>query len=245
MKIKLPDVTLAMVDRVDPDWSARTLNYCCRKIEFASVELWSFEKPRVAFRGKFHRIPKFTYKEHFQWMSDTWPQYISAKFVLNVHKDGFILNPHLWNKEFLQYDYIGAPWPVFWGHVFRVGNGGFSLRSRRFLQATMANGHLVKDAPEDLFYCVTMRPEFEARGIRYAPVELAATFSQEHPIEEVPFDDTKVFGFHAWTHDSRKKLCHDIRDGVFDEKPGLLKRLGRLFGKALPPKASTHRVCEQ
>jgi hypothetical protein len=61
--------------------------------------------------------------------------YIDSDFVLLVEWDGYIINPTAWTNEFLNFDYIGAVW----GHHkdgFRVGNGGFSLRSRKLLLAT-------------------------------------------------------------------------------------------------------------
>lgn len=38
--------------------------------------------------------------------------YIETDFVMLVHYDGFIVHPELWRDEFLDYDYIGAPWPL-------------------------------------------------------------------------------------------------------------------------------------
>ena len=60
----------------------------------------------------------------------------SREFLLQIPTETFLIaqtdsmiNPN--NKEFLakflQYDYVGAPWP--WDHL-HVGNGGFSLRKR-------------------------------------------------------------------------------------------------------------------
>lgn len=36
--------------------------------------------------------------------------YIETPHVLVVQYDGFILNPDAWTDEFLEYDYVGAPW---------------------------------------------------------------------------------------------------------------------------------------
>ena len=40
-----------------------------------------------------------------------------------------------WRDEFLEYDYIGAPWNVPAGSRNNIGNGGFSLR-RKFLEVS-------------------------------------------------------------------------------------------------------------
>ena len=79
--------------------------------------------------------------------------------------------------DFLAWDYIGAPW-VYKNRPSEVGNGGFSLRSRALLQATMSlpwDGH----EPEDAAICRTMRPQLESQfGLKFAPLNLAARFSQ-------------------------------------------------------------------
>ncbi len=36
--------------------------------------------------------------------------YVATPFALVIQYDGFILNPDAWRDEFLDYDYIGAPW---------------------------------------------------------------------------------------------------------------------------------------
>ena len=41
--------------------------------------------------------------------------------------DGYVLSGDRFLKT-LSYDYIGAPWPHYQSH--KVGNGGFSMRSR-------------------------------------------------------------------------------------------------------------------
>ena len=71
---------------------------------------------------------------------------VNGKFALIVQADGYVINPHSWTSEFLNYDYIGAPWPLTdsayidpFGNHQRVGNGGFSLRSKKLLQTPLTN----------------------------------------------------------------------------------------------------------
>jgi hypothetical protein len=52
-----------------------------------------------------------------------------------------IVRPELWSNDFLEYDYIGAPWMYSdtsyitdEGEHVPVGNGGFCLRSKKFLE---------------------------------------------------------------------------------------------------------------
>jgi hypothetical protein len=122
-------------------------------------------------------------------------KYITTDFCLVVQHDGFILNPEVWTDEFLQYDYIGAAWPGGY-YVNRVGNGGFSLRSKKFLDACLdifKNEDIMEN--EDLLICVLRYEDFIAKGIRYAPVELAVKFSIEDLIPEITTMHT--FGFHG------------------------------------------------
>ena len=111
-----------------------------------------------------------------------------------MHDDGFILNPHLWNDEFLNYDYIGAPWKEHAKH--RVGNGGFCLRSRRLLYLSQFIPYY-PDAHDDELICITYRKFFEDNGIKYAPLELAMKFALESQIPECDYDLDKCFGFHG------------------------------------------------
>ena len=59
---------------------------------------------------------------------------IATDFVQIIQWDGYVINGPAWTNEFLDYDYIGARW-WFRKHDRNVGNGGFSLRSRRLLEA--------------------------------------------------------------------------------------------------------------
>jgi hypothetical protein len=123
------------------------------------------------------------------------PKYIETDFCLVVQHDGFILNPDKWTDEFLNYDYIGAAWPDGY-YVNRVGNGGFSLRSKKFLDAGLdifEKESIMEN--EDLLICVTRYEDFIKRGIQYAPVDLAVQFSIEDMIPEIKTMDT--FGFHG------------------------------------------------
>ena len=61
-------------------------------------------------------------------------RYINTKFCLVTQWDGWVINSQKWNSEFLNYDYIGAIWPDYSSN--QIGNGGFSLRSKKLLRST-------------------------------------------------------------------------------------------------------------
>jgi len=73
------------------------------------------------------------------WYSDITlrllPAVVSTDFNIVIQCDGFAVNAEAWTDQFLEYDYIGAPW-LWWGPPNeQVGNGGFSWRSRRLYDA--------------------------------------------------------------------------------------------------------------
>jgi hypothetical protein len=71
-------------------------------------------------------------------------------FVLSVQLDGFPTRPDLWSDDFLQFDYIGAPWPAEL-NPYRVGNSGFSLRSRKWHEVSATLPY--NNQGDDEFWC--------------------------------------------------------------------------------------------
>lgn len=111
-----------------------------------------------------------------------------------IQTDGYPCNHAAWTDEFLNYDYIGAVWP--WENL-QVGNGGFSLRSRRLMNALtqMDLAHWMSH-PEDAVICLHLRKTLENEyGIRFAPPEIADRFSIEWNMDSSWFG--RSFGFHG------------------------------------------------
>ena len=141
-------------------------------------------------------------------------RHVDTEFCLLIQDHAFIINSDAWTDEFLQYDYIGAPWPYRensyltpFGEHIRVGNGGFSLRSKKLLEVPLkkeipfdcTTGDFYKhfnanNFAEDGNICVHNRHLFIDEGCKFAPLELAAKFSYESAVPEnqgiIPF------GFH-------------------------------------------------
>lgn len=123
---------------------------------------------------------------------------IETDYVLMVQSDGFILNPSKWKNSFLDYDYIGAPWP--WHNT--VGNGGFCLKSKKFLdlasKLTYNPSHPeYPSCPEDYFLCVLNRDYFINNNCLFPSLETALSFSFEHPIPGINKTIHDSFGFHG------------------------------------------------
>ena len=139
-------------------------------------------------------VPTGPRSDYERQIIEELPKWFSTDFCLFQEWDAAVLNPSSWNPTWLEYDFIGAPWP----HDFNelsyppctkdncVGNGGFSLRSQRFANAT---AELFRKSPDkqaalrlsDAWICRTIRPYLEdALGLTFATEDDAARFSCEN-----------------------------------------------------------------
>jgi hypothetical protein len=195
MPKELPDVTVVIVDTVAHDLARKAVLSTLRQITPAAVHVWSdSEIAAPLLRGlvKFFRIePLADIEGYNQTLWYRVPDQVRTSHFLIVQWDGWVIDGEAWRDEFLDYDYIGAPWH--WHSHYQVGNGGFSLRSLRLHQYLAAcRNELPGVFPEDDRICRTYRPQLELVGIRFAPVPLAAHFSFEH----MRPGDHSTFGFH-------------------------------------------------
>ena len=84
-----------------------------------------------------------------------WKQ-IPGEKILFFQTDSIMCSnsPHK-ITDYLQYDYIGAPWNPAWypfNKTYLVGNGGFSLRSRSKILALLVLIPYNSQIPEDMWY---------------------------------------------------------------------------------------------
>ena len=213
-KLKLPNVTLAAMTSVSVYETVKALQYSMRGIEFAQVVLITHKKPwylpkEITYKhiDRLTNIDDFNYKIAYDLCD-----YIDTDYVLLVHHDGFVIHPEKWRDEFLDYDYIGSPWPIpsdgkmhsfhdIYGNWVRVGNS-VGIRSKQLLEfPRKANLEWTRDEEglynEDIFLCCRHKHEIEAAGMKFAPLEVAKYFGHEMTIPE--FDDVDApFLFHKW-----------------------------------------------
>jgi hypothetical protein len=209
-KIKLSNVTLVAVATRDVEETLEALMFSCREIEFKSIKLFSHFTPYCKYEGvDFIRIQKMkNIDEWSRFIIYDLNNYIDSEYILLVHADGFIVNPKSWRNEFLEYDYIGAPWPLpidnfsyrdINGNIVRVGNS-VSLRSKKILELpTKLNLPWEADHGfynEDGFLCVKNKHILEKNGIKFATLNIAKFFAHESMIPEIR--NIKPFAFHKW-----------------------------------------------
>lgn len=164
----LPDVTLLCIDS-HVDRIHEPLRKCTEYIRFGDVQL-------------IH--PDIRSKEEYSaYCIDHMHEHIATSHVLVFQYDGYVNNWMAWDNDWLQYDYIGAPW--YYQDGMDVGNGGFSLRSKRLMEA--ASRICKFKHPEDHHICRTYRREMEAIGMKFAPREVAERFAFEGYLQPTTF----------------------------------------------------------
>jgi hypothetical protein len=214
--INLPDVTMLAIccdNRVEG--TIKALEYSCREIDFGAIKFISDKKP--------DKLPdyitweectpiKSTYDFDVYSVEHMW-KHLKTSHALYCQDHGFVINPQCWTDEFLEFSFLGSPWPirpefisVSTGEMVRVGNGGFSLRSKELLELPHKLGlHVVYDrgySSDDGLVNSYFRKIFRDNGIKYAPVELAAKFAFENLVAENV--GVESLGFHRYRNPTVK-----------------------------------------
>jgi hypothetical protein len=207
--LKLSDTTLVCMSSTNIEGSINALLVSSRDIDFDSIKFITHSKPNSLDSSiEYHYIENIKSIDEYSYnMIYKLDKYIDTNFVLVVQADGYVVNPSAWQDVFFDYDYIGAPFPMptdsfsyrdIYGNIFRVGNGGFSLRSKKLVE--LPNKLNLPWKPfhgyynEDGFICAMNRHIYEENGCKFAPIEVAKYFSHEHKIPETL--NIKPFGFH-------------------------------------------------
>lgn len=191
-RLDLPQVTLIAATSINVEATLLAIEACQAKVRFAACKLLTHERPARTLPGlEVVIIPRLTSSEQYsRLILSGLAAHVDTSHCLIVQWDGYVLDAERWNPQFLDYDYVGASWPHFHdGHD--VGNGGFSLRSRRLIDTCrlpqFSPGH-----PEDVAIGRKNRDWLEAQGMRFAPRKLADEFSAERASSP-----DVTFGFHG------------------------------------------------
>jgi hypothetical protein len=191
-QLRLPQVTLCAVTSVNVAATLRAMEACIAQVAFADCLLLTDAPVRAPHPDirvvQIDRINSSAAYSNFLLFDLV--AYIETSHCLVVQWDGHLIDAQRWRSQFLDYDYIGAGWPQFDdGHD--VGNGGFSLRSRRLMKACREPGfHSIH--PEDVAIGRLNRDWLEERSMRFPPRALADLFSAERA-----GDVDTAFGYHG------------------------------------------------
>ncbi|MBY0367959.1 MAG: DUF5672 family protein [Roseateles sp.] len=182
-------VTLVCVENRRLELAMHALRRSTAQLRFHDVLLFTDQDWQAENINIIRCKPIRSAEDYSRFMLSDFHRHIRTPHFLVTQWDGFVLNPAKWRDDFLDWDYIGAPWPYF---DDLVGNGGFSLRSVRLHQAVQTLD-TNECHPEDLFICQKHRLHLETLGMRFAPAKLAHAFSAETGgFERQPF------GFHRF-----------------------------------------------
>ena len=191
--LNLSNVTLLCVETRDPELAHWAIDRCLAGTRFAKVvlitnlDLVNNKRADIEYA---QAPPIATTKDYSKLLLTGVDQYVVGSHVLIIQWDSFITHPNLWRNEFLDYDYIGPVWPHH--PQTPVGNGGFSLRSVKLLQA-IKRPDFIKRHPEDYCICADNKDFLEKEcGIQFAPSEAAEKFA----VERSEWHD--AFGFHGF-----------------------------------------------
>ncbi len=228
----LPQVTLCAATSVNVQATLRALTASLEQADFGACKLFTdaFVKPTHPAISVEPIARLNSSAAYSNFLLAHMVDHIETPYCLVVQWDGHVIDAGRWRKEFLDYDYIGASWPQFVdGHD--VGNGGFSLRSRRLMDACR-NPLFRSFHPEDVAIGRENRKWLEGEGMRFAPRSVADIFAAERA------GDVKAsFGYHGVWHmphaigvetfwqiyrglDDRSTVRHDMFDILKDVSRG-------------------------
>ena len=210
-KLKLPDITLLSATSTEMDQAQISMKISLQNIEFGAAKLLCTSAPKQKYPDiEYVSIPPLNSVDDYnEIIFQDLHKYFETSHCLIVQSDSFVVNSSLWKEEFLQFDYIGAPWsnkiqinPNLVLHLEKntVGNGGFSLRSHKLAKTTAKidfNSLKFPLKSEDIIICHYLYKEMLNNSIRFAPPELAAQFSMENVNHLHGQDVNSVFGFHG------------------------------------------------
>ena len=193
-KLALEEIALVAIDCSTPDLAAEAMQMSMARCNFGQAVLFT-DRAMTVPGVRVAPVPRIESEEGYsEFVLKTLVHAVDAEYVLIMQWDGFVIDAARWSDQFLLYDYVGARWPQH-RDGYTVGNGGFSLRSRKLLQA-LQDPVLRALHPEDAAICRSYRDYLERRyGISFAPEEIADAFSFELDVS-----NTSTFGFHGMFH---------------------------------------------
>jgi hypothetical protein len=197
---------------------------------------------------------EFKYEDYSFFLIKELNQHIDTDHVLVIQYDGFGVNSEYWKEEYFEYDFIGPPTSLTYPPIkniledcnitktgWFVGGGGFSLRSKKLLNA-LQDPYITSDfynysansdwSSEDITICIIYKEYLEKEhGIKFAPIELAIDFGAEYL---TGYD--ACLGFHGYENIpfflSEEECTFYLQNLKIDySSPKLNKLIGNLYSK--------------
>lgn len=189
---ELNGVTLFGINAADPNGINKAADICQRDIKFGAVKIIT----ERLFPGRTNEEGRYNYS---RFMIKNLTEFFDTSHVLVMNNDAFVQNAAAWDDEWLSLDYIGSTWG--YKDNQNVGNGGWSLRSKKLCDILAADSTIVELHPEDHHICRTYRTYLEDKyGLKWATEEQANRFGIEAYGASAFPDGNKYsgqFGFHG------------------------------------------------
>lgn len=213
VKSLIDDVTLVCVDCADADRAIKAMNRCLKEVPFKSVKLLTSIK--TDYKHAVTIPPIRSIDEYSKFCIQELYKYIDTEYCLVVQYDGWIVDDTKWDDTWFGYDYIGGfsrHWDGSNGRFSFAGNGGFSFRSKRLLEAC-AKVITVGGNGEDWLIAGNeesqngQRPRLESLGMRFSNTDVQKKFS----IDYGTYDGQ--FGHHKSISVSELDIEEDVKFG--------------------------------
>jgi len=190
--LKLPNVTLCCIDCVNQGKAIAAIKKSMEQCEFAAVKFITDIKIKID-GIEIANIPKIkSKKEYSEFCIKELNDYFDTEFILLIQHDGLVLNGDCWDNNFLKFDYIGAKWNYPKGER-NVGNGGFSLRSKK-LQSALQEDDFIQPTEQEDDCIVRLYGSYLERKYKIV-------FADEDTADKFSFElnepCNKTFGFHG------------------------------------------------
>lgn len=198
MKPDLQSITLIAIDTTDKAILAtRAIEKSLEQCSFGAVKLLTHDTslPHAIKIDRLNGLEGYS-----KFCIRDLHRFVDTPHCLLIQYDGYVINGDGWHDEFLKWDYIGAPF----NPMGIVGNGGFSLRSRKLLKTCAALTTNDNEHPEDNWISYRHRDELQAKGMLFPPCALAYMFAFEGRVYDKSFWSSipqiwnGQFGFHSW-----------------------------------------------
>lgn len=209
------EVTLVCIDCVDARRAEQAIDLCKKQVNFKNVALLTSQETSHPNAVKIPSIDNIN--EYSDFCVHDLHRYFSTPHCLIVQHDGWITDPTQWDDSWLNYDYIGVD--CRWARARRGGGvGGFSLRSKRLLEATDDRLARPCGIHEDYEIAVKCRSRFEE--FSFSPTCVCARWGVDCHEVGLPNpyiyldDDLPTFGVHRRFPNQhpqyRKLFCHPL-----------------------------------
>lgn len=199
-QLDLPTVTLLCVETQMHEMARIAIADMMSKVNFAEVVIHSDKPDLIPIPGaRYVTVPNWPEKiQCGRYCYNESPASVNTPHMLFTEWDGGIRDVNAWDPAFLNYDYVGAPWPGRAAGQWdpkgnSVGNGGFTLWSKKLMSCVAANAGWAIGTDTHIS-CNYRAPLENLCGAKWAPEEVAYRFSFEHGTE--PQRVKPSFGYH-------------------------------------------------